>query len=126
MHYARLLSILGAALTGASLLLPWVTFPAQGAINGVRGDAWPVMILLGPVMLVAVVGDRREGHRLPWGVVVITLACAAVVFSVAKLADASRAAGTAGGSVGAGAWVMVVTALATLAASVATLSRRVG
>ena len=84
MHYSRLLSVIGVALSGAALLLPFATFPSQGDVNGIDGDAWPVMILLGPVLLLAVVGDRREGHRTPVAITTILLSCGAVVFAVAK------------------------------------------
>jgi hypothetical protein len=125
-HYSRLLTLIGVALTGGALALPFVTFPILGTTNGIEGDAWPIMILLGPVAVLALLGDRREGHRTPIAVAVVALSCGAVVFAVAKLADAAKAADTANGSIGAGSWVMIITAVATVAASLATLSRRVG
>ena len=126
MHYSRLLSITGVALTGGSLLLPFVTFPSQGDVNGIDGDAWPILILLGPVLLLAVLGDRREGLRTPAAIISILLSCAAVIFAVAKLIDAARAAVEAGGSVGLGSWAILIAAVVTVGASLTTLSRRVG
>ncbi len=119
--------MLAVALSGGSLLLPFLTLPSQGTVNGIEGDAWPILILLGPVLLPAILGDRREGLRTPVALLTVVFSCGAVLFAVAKLIDAARAADQAGGSVGLGSWAILVAAVATLAASLAaTLSRRVG
>ena len=127
MHYSRLITLAGVAIGGLALFLPQVRFPVIGPVDGFDGAAWPVMLGLAPLALLALAGDRREGHRVPVAVLAVLLSCAALVFAVAKAVDATAAAAAVeGAAVRAGPWVgLAGTALAMLG-SLLSFSRRIG
>lgn len=130
MHFARWIILIGFALSAAALALPYLTAPLLGNVNGIEGDAWPVLLFLAPAALLAIFGDRAEGLRPLGAVVAILSGAGGLLFAVAKVADAAAAADTARavsgeGSIGLGAWTLVATALLALAGCVAALSRRV-
>ena len=127
MHYSRLVSLAGALITGLALFLPQARFPVVGPVDGFAGGAWPVILPLAPVALLAFLGDRREGHGLVVSVVAILLSCAALVFAVAKAVDAVTAAGAVeGGAVRAGPWVVLAGSVLALLGSLLSFSRRIG
>ena len=106
-------------------MLPFASLPT-GTVNGIDGDAWPVLILLGPLLVLFLVGERAEHPMTAVTVIGILLALAALGFSIAKLVDAARAVADAGGSVAAGAWALPLTAAVAVSGSFLGLSRRVG
>ena len=126
MHYSRLVSLSGALITALALFLPQVRFPVIGPVDGFDGDAWPVILPLALVALLALVGDRREGHGVAVGVLAVVLCCAALVFGVAKAVDAAAAAGAVeGGAVRAGPWVVLAGSALALLGSLLSFSRRI-
>lgn len=106
------------------MLFPFATLPVLGILDGIDAAAWPVLIPLLPVVLVALIGDWDRGLRPTGAVMVIVAACLGVVFAVVKLADAILAVrSAAGGSLGAGGFVLVLGTLIALGGSTAALSR---
>lgn len=127
MHRSRLVTLAGVVVAGLALLLPQVSFPSAGIVDGFRGAAWPVLIPLAPLVLFALLGDRVEGYRLPVAVLAVLLACTAVVFAVAKAVDAATAAGAVdGAAVRAGPWVVLAGTGVVLVGSLLSFSRRIG
>ena len=124
MHLSRIVVLAGSGLAGAALFLTQVRFPVLGSVNGIDGDAWPVLIPLIPLLLLTVLGDRVEGYRPAAGLLGIVFACGAVVFAAVKAADAVLAARDSGGSVGAGALVVLAATVAAVIGTLIGLSRR--
>jgi hypothetical protein len=116
--------MLGVAATGAALLLPQVRFAAIGSIDGFRGDAWPVLLPLAPAVLAAILGRRSLPVHPAAGLAVVACGCLAFLFAVAKLLDAGRAVADAGGSVGAGAWVVPAAVLVVVGGGLVGMVRR--
>ena len=125
MHPWRIIALSGSGIGALALLLPFATFPVIGPVDGFDGDAWPVLILLGPIVAAALIGPWREGLPPVLGLPAILLGAAAIVFSSVKLSDAVLAARSVDGSVGAGAWLLLVATVLVGAGAVGSLSRRV-
>lgn len=131
MHVSRIVILAGTVLGAVALLLPLVSTPLTGSINGIDGFAWPALVLIGIPAVLALGGDRREGFWTPVALFSILLASTAALFAVAKSIDAVGAAQEARslvgeGSVGAGTWLLLTATIAALTGSVLTLSKRVG
>ncbi|MFH2072732.1 MAG: hypothetical protein ABIJ75_07785 [Actinomycetota bacterium] len=124
MHLSRLLVLIGVPAAAASLALPFATLPGAGRIAGIEGAAWPVMLLLGPVLLLFVLGDRVEAPVRPIAWLGLALAVAALGFAVVKAIDAWKAAGDTAGAVGPGAWVLPAAAAVVVAGASLGFSRR--
>jgi hypothetical protein len=109
MHPGRLVLLGGVVVAGMAVLLPFATLPVIGTVDGVDGDAWPVLIPIAVAAAASLVGDRTLGHRARSGIPVLVAACGALVFASAKAADAVAAVREAGegASLGAGSWVML-------------------
>lgn len=125
MHRSRTIAILGGFGAVASLALPFATFPDRSAIAGIEGSAWPIMLLLGPLMILMVGGDRREPPTQPVVWAAALLSIGGIAFAVVKLIDAWIAAADVSGSVGIGAWVLVAATLVAGAGVGLGLSRRI-
>lgn len=127
MHYSRIISVAGALVAGLALFLPQARFPVIGPVDGFDGAAWPVILPLALVGLLALLGDRREGHGVAVAIAAVLLCCAALVFAVAKAVDAVAAAGAVeGGAVRAGPWVVLAGTVLALLGSLLSFSRRIG
>ena len=126
MHRSRRTLLLGTLLAALVILLPVAALPTLGTINGIDGNAWPVLIPLGPALVLFLVGDRVERPAAAITVVVILLAAAGLGFSIVKLLDAHRAVSDAGGTMAIGAWLLPLTAAVALLGAFLGLSRRVG
>ena len=125
MHRSRLVTLAGVALAGLALFLPQARFPTVGPVDGFHGAAWPVMIPLGLLGLMALLGDRAEGYRPFPGALALLLSCGAVVFAVAKVVDAAAAARPLeGAAVGIGVWLVAGGAALALVGSLLAFSRR--
>ena len=70
------------------MLFPFVTLPVLGILNGVGAEAWPALIPLLPVVLVAAIGDWNRALGPTAALTAIVTVCLGVVFAVVKLADA--------------------------------------
>jgi hypothetical protein len=107
-HPSRPVVIVGGAFALLALVLPFVTLPVIGSIDGFGGEAWPAVAALAPAVLLAAVGDWSHGSAPVPGGVALACACGGLVFAVTKLADAIVAArDAAGGALGPGAGVLV-------------------
>jgi len=117
----------GVGVAGLALFLPQARFPIIGSPDGFAADTWPVMLPLVPVVVLALVGDRGEGHRLPVAAAGLLLSCAALAFAVAKVIDAVgavRPVETA--AVGVGIWAVAAGASLAVLGSLLAFSRRIG
>ena len=126
MHRSRRTLLLGTLLAALVILLPVAALPNLGTINGIDGNAWPVLIPLVVALVLFLFGDRAERPAPPVTVIAALLATAGLGFSIVKLLDAHRAVSDAGGSVGIGAWALPVTSAVALLGALLGLSRRVG
>ncbi|MFQ5947704.1 MAG: hypothetical protein ACE5KX_02440 [Acidimicrobiia bacterium] len=126
MHRSRIVVLVGAALAAGSLPLPFMRRPEFGTTNGLEGDAWPVLLLLAPVVIFAAFGDRAEGSGPIGAITSIGFSGLAVLFAVVKLTDAATAVRNIDeGGIGVGAWVLVAASLVVLTGTGLGLSRRV-
>jgi len=126
-HRSRIVVLVGILLTGGAAFLPYTHLPTVGSINGIDGAAWPALLPLTIVLLIAVVGDRVEGNRLIPGIISTIFSCAAVVFAVVKINDALLSVrDTEDAAVGAGPWVLLAGTIVVLAGSLLGFTRRVG
>lgn len=128
MHRSRITILVGTGLAAIALLFPFVSAPIIGGFNGIDGLAWPALVLLSPAVLLALVGDRREGFGTVGTLIALLSASVAVVFAAMKLVDSSLAADAirlvAGeASVGSGIWVLLVACAIALVGSAMTLSK---
>jgi len=124
-HRSRILVALGVLAAAASLALPFATLPTAGGVGGIDGAAWPAMLLLGPVLLLFLVGTRVEAPTRPVAWVAMVLAIGGLTFAIIKVVDAWMAAADAGGSVGPGAWLLAVAAGVTVLGVGLGFSRRI-
>ena len=131
MHPSRIVILAGFVVAAASLALPFTNSELTGVTNGIDGDAWPAVVLLLPIAVGALLGDRREGFGR-WVTVLAALGAAiATVFAVQKLVDATRAVQLyervgIEANVGPGSWVLIAGCLTVLVGSTLSLSRRIG
>jgi len=123
-HRSRRTVLLGTMLAAVVVMLPFANLPT-GTINGIDGDAWPVLILLGPALVLFLLGARAENPIATITVIGILLAVAAFGFSIVKLVDAHRAVSDAGGTIAIGAWALPVATAVALTGTSLGLSRRV-
>lgn len=125
MHPFRPIVLAGVGFAAVSLLLPFASFPVLGSVNGVSGDAWPALLPLTPLMLLAITGRWDRGLEAAPGITAVLLGAASVIFSFVKVADAVTAVrDTSGAGIGAGSWVLAAaTLVATAGAAYGLLSR---
>lgn len=108
MHVFRPVVLVGAVFVVLALVLPFVTLPVAGAVDGIAGDAWPALIPIAPVVLNAALGDWRRGNSRWAAAVAIVLSCSGLLFAVRKLIDALEAVrAVEDGTLGPGAPVLV-------------------
>jgi len=126
-HRSRIVVLIGILITGVAVLLPFTRSPAAGTVNGIDGAAWPALLPLAIVLLIAVVGDRVEGNRLIPGIISTIFSCLAVVFTVVKINDGLLSVrGTEEASMGIGPWVLLAGTVIVVAGSLLGFTRRVG
>jgi hypothetical protein len=123
-HRSRVLAVAGVVVATASLGLPFVTLDALGTIGGIDADAWPVLLFLGPLLLLLILGDRREAPARPIVWIGMGVAAGGLAFAVIKMADARLAVAETPGSLGAGPWVMIAGAVTALVGIALGFSRR--
>jgi len=127
MHRSRLLILSGTAVAGLGMFLPQVRLPGIGPVDGFDGAAWPLLLPLLPLVILALVGDRPEGFRAPSGVVAVLLSGTALAFAIVKAHDAVAAAAAVPGGAGrAGPWVVLAGSVLAVAGSLLSFSRRIG
>ena len=127
MHLWRITAIAGVGLAGLSLLATFASFPFVGAVDGIEADAWPTLVPLVPVAVVAAFGDASEGIDAGPGLLLLVGTCAAIVFALVKTSDAVIATrAVASASVGIGPFGLVLgCTVAAAAVTVGIVTRRV-
>lgn len=131
MHRSRILLLVGAVLGVASLFLDFLVTDLVGDVGGLDAEIVAGVALLVALGVIALIGDRREGLPAAGTVLVALASGGAVLFAVAKLIDAGRAAQAIGAvageaRIGVGAWVLLAAAIIGLIGAVLTASRKVG
>lgn len=127
-HPSRIVIVVGVVLAAASTLLPFVTSSPTGSVGG-AAETFPVVALLLPLLVAALVGDRREGFTRWGAIVAASVAAAATILSVVKMIDAMRAVRDLqsigiDAVIGLGPWVLSAGAFAGLMGAALSLSRR--
>jgi Na+/melibiose symporter-like transporter len=130
-HASRLVIVAGTGIGAISLLLPFLTAPLLGTVDGAGAAAGVAVVLLLVPAAAALFGDRHEGFGLVAAVVTGVCAATATIFAAAKVVDALAAARDvrdAGvtAQVGAGPWTLLAGCAIVLVGIIASLSRRVG
>ncbi len=107
MHPSRPVILAGIGFAVVSVLLPFASFPIIGAVDGFEADAWPALIPLVPMAIVAMRGDWEFGFESGPGIAAVVLGGVSLVFALVKVADAVVAArNTAGAALGPGSLVL--------------------
>jgi len=121
-HPSRPVVLAGTGFAAIALMLPFVTLPVVGAVDGWRADAWPTLVALAPATAAALLGHRTRGSGNVVGSVILVTACAALVFAAVKLADSVLSVrGVGGASIGAGAPTLVAGTVVVVAGTVLAL-----
>lgn len=108
MHPFRLVVVGGTGFGVLAMLLPFASFPVVGAVDGLAADAWPALLPLLLVVLLALAGRWDLGFDPFPGVLAVAACAASLIFSVLKITDAVVAVrDTAGASMGPGSFVLV-------------------
>lgn len=107
MHPFRPIVLAGVGFAAISMLLPFASLPVIGAVDGLSADAWPALLPLIPVVLLALTGGWKLGLEPAPGVTAVALCGLSLVFSLVKVADSVVAVrGTPGATLGPGAWIL--------------------
>lgn len=112
-HSSRIVIDLGVLAVMGSMSLPFVHAPG-GDRSSLSMDALPALLLVLPVFAVTLIPDhaRPLPRVLGWGALVLGLA--AFPYSVVKLIDAGIVANSVEGTVGIGAYLLVMGTLVTV------------
>jgi len=129
-HPSRIVIVAGTGIGAVSLLLPFLTAPLLGTVDGAGAAAGVAVVLLLVPAGIALLGDRREGFGLVTALVTAACASAATLFAAAKVVDtlaAARDVRDAGvtAQVGPGPWTLLAGCAIVVAGIIASLSRRV-
>ncbi len=107
MHPFRLIVLGGTAFAVFAMLLPFASFPVVGTIDGISADAWPALLPLIGLAVLALTGRSNHPLEPAPGVAAVIGSGASLVFSLAKVADAVVAVrDTAGAAIGPGSFVL--------------------
>ena len=107
MHPSRPVVLAGIGFAVVSVLLPFASFPIVGSVDGFKADAWPALIPLVPMAIIAVRGDWAHGFDSGSGIAAVVLGGLSLVFALVKVADAMVAVrNTTGATMGAGSVVL--------------------
>jgi hypothetical protein len=119
-HPYRLAILSGTAFAVGSMLLPFVSLPVTGPVDGLSADAWPALLPLVPLVILILDGRWDGGLDAGAAITASLLVSASLLFGFVKLGDAVVAARSATeASLGPGGWVLVASLLIA-AAGVAT------
>lgn len=102
------------------MLLPFVSLPVTGPVDGLSADAWPALLPLIPLAILVLDGRRDDGLDATAAITASILVSAALLFGLVKLGDAIVAGrSSAAASLGPGGWVLVTSLLVVTAGVVA-------
>ena len=127
-HPSRIVILGGTAVAAVSTILPFISSDPTGTVRGV-GETFPVVLLLIPLFVAALLGDRREGFTRAGAIAAAVVAGAATILAVQKMVDAMRAVHLLesigiDAVVGIGPWLLAAGAFAGLMGAALSLSRR--
>lgn len=112
MHPFRPIVLAGLGFAAISMLLPFASFRFVGSVSGLSADAWPALLPLTIVVLVALTGRWDLGLEPGPAIAAVALSGTALVFTLVKVADAIVAVrDTPGATLGPGAWVLTAAVL---------------
>lgn len=116
MHASRPALLAGVGFAAVSMLLPFAFFPIGGSIDGISADAWPALVPLVPMSIVALRGDWGHGFDGRSGIVTVVLGGASLVFALVKVADAVVAVrGAQNATLGPGSMVLAAAVMLAVA-----------
>jgi len=113
-HPFRPIVLAGVGFALLSMLLPFASFPVIGSIDGLSADAWPALLPLIPVVLLALTGRWEHALGPTPGIAAVALCGLSLVFSLVKVADSIVSVrDTADATLGTGAWVLTAAVMVT-------------
>jgi hypothetical protein len=90
------------------MLLPFVSLPILGPVDGLSADAWPALLPLIPLTVLVLDNRSENGFDAIPAIAAVVLIAISLVFAAVKLADALVAArSVAGATLGPGPWVLL-------------------
>ncbi len=115
MHPFRPIVLAGVGFAAVSMLLPFASFMVIGPVDGLSADAWPALLPLAVVAILALTGRWDLSLGAGPGLAAVALGGVSLVFSLVKMADAIVAVrGSPGATLGPGSLVLTTAvALAT-------------
>lgn len=118
MHPFRPIVLAGVGFAAVSMLLPFASFMFIGSVDGLSADAWPALLPLTVVALVALTGRWDLSLEPGPAVAAVALSGASLIFALVKVADAVVAVRDApGATLGPGAWVLTAAVMVTTGGS---------
>lgn len=125
MRLFRPVVLAGVSFAVISILLPFASFPVVGSVDGLSADAWPALLPLIPLSLIAIIGRWDLGFDPIAGLTAVVLSALSLAFSLVKIADAVVSVReTSGATLGPGAWVLAISVgMATAGAAYGALTR---
>lgn len=114
MHPFRPIVLAGIGFAAVSMLLPFASFMVIGPVDGLSADAWPALLPLMVVAIIALTGRWDLSLGAGPGVAAVALGGISLVFSLVKVADAVVAVrDSPGATLGPGAWVLTAAVILT-------------
>lgn len=112
MHPFRPIVLAGVGFAAISMLLPFASFMFIGSVDGLNADAWPALLPLTVVALLALTGRWDLSLEPGPAIAAVALSGVSLVFALVKVADAVVAVrDTPGATLGPGAWVLTAAVL---------------
>jgi hypothetical protein len=106
-HSSRIVIDVGVLLALAAMSLPFVVSDL-GDRSAVDADALPALLLMFPIFLVTLIPDHTRPIHPIAGWVALAFGLAALPYSIVKLLDAGILADTLDGSLGFGAYLLII------------------
>jgi hypothetical protein len=103
----------GVLVAMAAMSLPFVT-SSQGDRSSIDADALPALILLLPIFVITLIPDHTRPIHPIAGWASLALGLAALPYAVVKLLDAGILADTLDGSLGGGAYLLLIGTIITI------------
>jgi hypothetical protein len=112
-HASRIVIDAGVLLAMAAMSMPFV-IADSGDRSALDADALPVLLLLLPIFVVTLIPDHTRPIHPVAGWASLAFGLAALPYALVKMLDATILADTLDGSVGLGAWLMVISCFVTV------------
>ncbi len=88
MHLYRLAVLSGTAFALGSILLPFLSLPVTGPVDGLSSDAWPALLPLAPLVILILDGRSEDGLEAGAAIAAALFVSASMLFGAVKLGDA--------------------------------------